>query len=1140
MREIIFTADRIAELLTPAGETPRTPTPEQKQVIEAELEGSTIVIAGAGSGKTETMANRVVWLVANGIVEPAQVLGLTFTRKAAQELRERVNARLRQLAVRLSEEEKNGTLTDKQAALAHILHNQLITEMVEVEVGTYNGFASRVANEFGVRAGLPTNLAVLDEAMAYGIARGIVCDATDDWLSESGSSINAITENLVTLQHEISDNFITTGTVRKFCINFEKDFLATLQAEKQKLTVNAQKLLDDIRATYNLCDLVDRYADAKLERGQIEFSDQLNLAYRAIQDDVEAVPTLRDRYRVVLLDEVQDTSVSQSIFLSRIFRDHPVMAVGDPHQSIYGWRGASADSMGAFHNYFAQADTTPRRVFNLSISWRNQKSILALANTVAGSLERALRASGKDLQVKPLSPNPFSGDGVTQTMLAENSTKEAGLVAAWLAHMRRRFSEEKGKTPTAAIVLRRRQDMQLFSQELAKRGVPNIIVGLGGLLTTPEITDIVSCLKCVWQADAGNELIRILVGPRYEISPADLLGLRKASSWLRTHDSTGAELSQDEFESLQADVSAQREVTILDALDEIAGMTDLAHPALYAISWEGKKRLREAGQMLSRLRSRAGGSVIETIQAVITELRLDIELDANEALDSAGSALAHANIERFITEVQNYVHQSGENTLGAVLAWLEYMREQDTLPEHVQPPQPGTVQITTIHSAKGLEWDIVAVPQNTEGVFPSAPRDTMGGYRKGHVPEPLKGDSASRPELHIGGKRINQVISDFQDQQKDLQLQEETRLLYVAITRAAHYLLISGSNREIRAINYAGSEFIQALRNGCEALYWTEQFFQEPEEQAESMQWPPRPLGSREKAVSAAAKRIRQEIERQSCDESVRAEVSAALTPTLQMLLAERAQAAEMHSQTHLGNSKKRLNASSLYKTIKDPNRNLRFRLRPIPTEPTRASRLGTLFHEWVERRNSTALGTAIALPGLEPRADSIAAEIEVWQETPGADLAEQQEEFAEQHTVQGLTRQEENKLAKWQETFAASRWGERKPIAVELSVALPFAGTTMICQIDAVYENQTDSGVKYELVDWKTGRVPTKTEEAEKFLQLEVYRHAFAKLRGISSAEIAVTLFYVDAGKELRLENPRTLEELEAAYREAVDRNSK
>ena len=132
-----------------------------------------------------------------------------------------------------------------------------------------------------------------------------------------------------------------------------------------------------------LTQLATEYASAKDARGVLDFADQVAGALEIIEAAPVVAQHLREQFRVVLLDEYQDTSVIQTQLLSTIFHDHPVMAVGDPFQSIYGWRGASADNLDAFAASFAR--TTPVANYSLMISWRNDTAILRAAKVWAAA-----------------------------------------------------------------------------------------------------------------------------------------------------------------------------------------------------------------------------------------------------------------------------------------------------------------------------------------------------------------------------------------------------------------------------------------------------------------------------------------------------------------------------------------------------------------------------------------------------------------------------------------------------------------------------------------------------------------------------------------------------------------------------------
>ena len=741
---------------------------------------------------------------------------------------------------------------------------------------------------------------------------------------------------------------------------------------------------------------------------------------------------------------------------------------------------------------------------------------------MSAPLAAKLDAETTGISVKPLtSRSQFLGiaESATQAgleVLAEETLEqEFEALALWMRDSRNEHLDRKNNAATAAVVFRSRRHMGAASEALWAAGVPNRIVGLGGLLTTPEITDLVSALRCIWFVDAGSELIRLLAGPRFRIGVADLNGLDQAARWFSVRDHTKQKISDSDIQATPSLTDPERSFTLLDTLDEIAVMPRLDHYALSSITEVGRKRLQEAGQMLRGLRQEVGGDIPALLRSVIAALRLDIELDAAEHTGFDGSAVARANLDSFTEMVEGFLATDEQGTLSSVLAWLERATEDDEAAEHMPEPEPGVVQLITVHGSKGLEWDLVAIPRMVSDEFPASSREGMGWLRPGQIPDDLRGDAAARPRLDfsIAGtqKEAIDAIAVYQDALKDRHSAEERRLAYVAITRAASRLLLSYSFWGGQTKARGPAVFLQELADAglIPELRLASAHESDPSaSEVRTAQWPLDPLGHRRIAVVAAANSVRNAIESKP--------VATPLHPVVELLLAERAAAAPA-TEPPLGDERaprslkhaNRLTASTFHEFIENPVEAERRRLRPMPIRPYRRTRTGNLFHEWIERRASTAQGTALFLSGLDPE-DPV--------------LTEPQED------LQALITR-----------FEESRWAERQPIAVELEISIPFAGRTLVCKLDAVYlqdsDAQTDAGgvPRFEIVDWKSGRPPKNdSERSLRFLQLELYRHAYARWAEIDPAQIDVTLFYVAEGQELRGAHTRSFEDLEQLWLDA------
>ncbi len=335
------------------------------------------------------------------------------------------------------------------------------------------------------------------------------------------------------------------------------------------------------------------YIAEKQRRGVLDFADQVGGAYDIVESAPDVRDELREQHRVVLLDEYQDTSVIQTRFLAELFRDTAVMAVGDPHQSIYGWRGASADNLYAFSGTFSR--TGAAQTYSLMTSWRNDRGILGIANRVLEPLQRP------GLDVPPLEPRPGAGEGTVTVEFPFTVDEEASVVAGWFAerraaHEARNAGEAQGgKAHTGAILFRSKRHMQTFAAALAARGIPHRILGLGGLLATPEVVDVVSTLRVVHDPTAGSALIRLLTGPRFGVGVADMAALYDLGRTLSERDPAMAPLPEEVRVRLRSSRGADEAVSIIDAVDVVRAVRD-DYRLLEAITPDGRARGARGGR----------------------------------------------------------------------------------------------------------------------------------------------------------------------------------------------------------------------------------------------------------------------------------------------------------------------------------------------------------------------------------------------------------------------------------------------------------------------------------------------------------------------------------------------------------------
>jgi ATP-dependent DNA helicase UvrD/PcrA len=992
------------------------------------------------------MAARVVWLVANGLVRPEQVLGLTFTRKAAHELGSRVRRRLAQLAAR-------GVLDAALVEDPRLLDG-------EPTVVTYDALAGRIVGEHALRLGREPGVRLITEAVAWQYATRVV-EAHSGDMHHVAHAPTTVVDHVLALHGELAGHLVEPARLGEFAreLRAEIDALLPSSRSRSRYYAEVEKALAVQDARGQLVALVEAFRELKCANEAVDFGDQAELAARLADRFPDVGEAERARFAIVLLDEYQDTSHAQLVLLRALFGDgHPVTAVGDPCQSIYGWRGANAGTLTTFRRQFRDASGEEATQTSLTTSFRNGSRILAVANRLA----LPLRAEG--LEVPVLSP--FVGNPRDEVVVSLHLTADDE--AADIARRARAFWDETAEGRTAAVLVRSRAQIPRLEAALRTVDLPAQVVGVGGLLTTPEVSDVVATLRVISDPCRGDALMRLLTGARWRVGPRDLEAL---AMWSRRLSPV---MAADDVEADDVD-----EHSIIDALDSL--------PRNGWFSPEGDRRLRELSAELRALRRRWGQPLPELVHDVVRTLGVDVEVAARRG------PTGRANLDRFLDVVTEFAAAGESPTLSALLAYLD---AAETAERGLRPGEVDVagdvVQVLTVHGAKGLEWDAVFVAGLVDGGFPAGHTNDRAWLGKpGELPYPLRGDASALPRLRL---------SDARDQQgaRDAMVQfaadcgragrlEERRLAYVATTRAKRLLVCTGYRWGDGKLPRTPSEFLVEMRAACadgagEIGGWVDDpgVANPLDDVVADFYWPYDPLGGRRAVIEEGAALVR--AAQAGEDGGTEAEVAAAAAEwelEVDRLLEERSRSAaerpiEVPMPPHLS-------VSQLVALRADPDELARTIRRPLPRAPAPLARRGTLFHAWLESRwGSPRLLDVDELPG-----------------SADADVPHDRE------------------LATLQTAFLASPWADRSPIEVEAPFELLIAGVLVRGRVGAVFSTAA-GGI--DVVDWKTGTPPRGPAEASaRAVQLAAYRLAFSRLYGLELDRVAAAFHYVRDDLTLR-----------------------
>ena len=1047
-------------------------TDEQWECISAPLEPF-VIVAGAGTGKTFVMAARVLWLVASQLVAEHEVLGLTFTNKAAAELASRVTG--------LLDAWRRQAPPDRQE------------EAGEPTIATYHSFARRLIDEQGLRVGIEPGSRLLSPAAVAQLAHRVVCDA-EDLVACARFAPSRLASEVISLDANLAEQTITTDELREH----DRSVIASIDALPRPT-----RAILDIRDTaarrIELADLVDRLRSERVRVGGLDFADHMRLCVdlvRGSEDLVrgseDLVAAMRATYRVVLLDEYQDTSIAQRVILSTLFAGCAVTAVGDPLQAIYGWRSASVANIASFGAHFGAGGEAPVRV--LSVNRRSGEPILAAANRVATYLRHA---HPEVAELRPPVPRPADVRVALLPTIADERDWIADQVAQLVAD---------GRPPGEVAVLgRTNESLEPIRAALAERGMPASISGAAAIAASPYAREVLATLRVLDDPADNTALVTLLAGPRWRIGPADLEALAHRADVLA--GGPAERRRRREAPDQPPDVAGLRE-----RLGESTGQPDpVERPSLLeaaadpgaSVSFEGRARLAAFVAEIGALHRVVGEPLPDLVARVVAVLGVVVEAALQPR--AAGAPPGDAGLDGLLQLVDGFSDVEGRSSLGAFLAHLD-AAEQSGLGEDVDLPLvPGAVQLMTMHKAKGLEFPVVVLPHVSRDVFPGKVGSERWTTQPHVVPVELRDDRHVLPRLPgYTTKDLEAFVAACRAHDRS----GDDRLAYVAVTRAQDVLIASGhwwgpTQKGLRG----PSPYLEALRE--QAAESAEQLFvvgdpwaEEPADDGDAaptnpmlelvheVAWPVPDLAA-DDPVARAAEAVTGLVESGRAGRPW----EAASDPTVggwgspfasrvaawdAAIVALLARVEESGSGGPLVAVPGVLSASATMQLADDPESFAVELLRPMPRRRSRHADLGTAFHAWVETRL-----------GVQPLITD--------DELPGAADA-------------GIESAEE--LAALKDSFERLPYAARTPAGLEVPFSLSVGGRVIRGRIDAVFPAGPDApdGQLWEVVDWKT----SARDEADP-LQLAIYRLAWADLAGVPVETVGAAFVFVRSGVVVR-----------------------
>ena len=604
---------------------------EQRNAVSC-VDGPVLIVAGAGSGKTRVLTSRIAYILAEKDLDPARILALTFTKKAASEMKERIALMVGERRAR------------------------------RLYMGTFHSVFIRFLREFAESLGYPSTFTIYDT-------------------SDSVSAIKACLKEL-----QLDDKVYKPKDVLSR-ISMAKNNLVTPGAYRR----NAAAMQNDAAARKpRIVDIYDLYAYKCKMAGVMDFDDILLNMNILLRDNPAALESVAGRFDYIMVDEYQDTNLSQYLILKKLSQFHKnICVVGDDSQSIYAFRGAKIENILNF-----KKDYPEHHVFRLEQNYRSTKVIVDAANSLiarnSARIPKECYSMGED------------GEKI-RLIQAYTEQEEALLIASSIIS---RIHAESAQYQDFAILYRTNAQSRALEEALRKRNLPYVIYSGNSFFERAEVKDMMAYLKLAVNLNDDESFKRVVNKPARGIGDTSMNALAAAAVENKT---------------------SLFKAAFLDDLDR------------FGLKPAAVQKIRAFCEMMSRMCVR---TVKEDAYAVATALAMESGLLMFYKSDTSIEGQSRtANVEELLNSVKNYIEEKQNEMFeemqeeGAVGEGVE-LRASDlpvvTLGDYLEnvsllsavdleddEDSSNKVTLMTVHSSKGLEFPYVYVAGMEENIFPS-------------------------------------------------------------------------------------------------------------------------------------------------------------------------------------------------------------------------------------------------------------------------------------------------------------------------------------------------------------------------------------------------------------------------------------
>jgi DNA helicase II / ATP-dependent DNA helicase PcrA len=677
--------------------------PQQKQAVE-QIDGPVMVIAGPGTGKTQVLTLRIANILAKTDVQPSNILALTYTEAAAKNMKER--------------------LVQLVGPTAY-----------QVVIGTFHSFAERIIQDFPEFFPLQRWSRIASEYEKLRIIRQLLDQAHWVTLRTPGSPYH-YTNDILSAISELKREGITPDRYGELLAEEQQQF----DAEKSEL--RATKLTEGERKLAKMAELQEMYRQYQqiLKDLQLyDFDDLILMAVEGMKNEATLAAALQEKYQYVLIDEFQDTNTAQfemALQLTQFWgQDANIFVVGDPHQTIFRFQGASFANIELFLQSFPEAT-----IVQLQTGYRSPPSIYRAAHHL-------ITASGSHHhlpEVLTAFDQPLTSMSDKKNLVEIWSSSNQRCEAIGIAVRIQKLIEGGVQPDEIAVLYKKHSHAELITTELSALHIPFVTMKAPSLWESSFLNQLVTFLTLIHDIPSeptDDAVLAVLLHPWYALDRLTLLQLSRAAY----HRQTSL------FELLH------------HAPAELAKLSNFAdQPPLIILS-----QFESIQKVFNLLLSMASDHVGQPISIWFDDVLRERIGALSWILDQPNRLDLTLQLQAFLQAIKEWNLQAPKLTLTQLLEIITTHQEEgiNLTAEPLEPPS-AAVTLSTIHSAKGREWAHVFVLHATDGVW---------------------GNERSRSKLPLPAGILK---LDTDDRKEDANA-DDRRLFYVALTRAQEQVVLS-------------------------------------------------------------------------------------------------------------------------------------------------------------------------------------------------------------------------------------------------------------------------------------------------------------------------------------------------------------